>query len=34
MKRTATAIWNGSGKDGKGILTTQSNDIEKYPILL
>ena len=24
MKRTATAIWNGSGKDGKGKLTTQS----------
>jgi osmotically inducible protein OsmC len=24
MKRTASAIWNGSGKDGKGILTTQS----------
>ena len=24
MKRTATAVWNGSGKDGKGILTTQS----------
>ena len=25
MKRTASAVWNGSGKDGKGILTTQSN---------
>jgi lipoyl-dependent peroxiredoxin len=24
MKRNATAIWNGTGKDGKGILTTQS----------
>lgn len=24
MKRTATAIWNGSGKEGKGNLTTQS----------
>ncbi len=24
MNRTATAIWNGSGKDGKGTLTTQS----------
>jgi len=24
MKRTATAIWNGSGKDGKGKLSTQS----------
>lgn len=25
MKRHATAVWNGSGKDGKGDLTTQSN---------
>lgn len=25
MKRTATAIWNGSGKEGNGNLTTQSN---------
>ena len=25
MKRTATAIWNGSGKEGSGNLTTQSN---------
>jgi len=24
MIRNATAVWNGSGKDGKGILTTQS----------
>jgi len=24
MKRTATAVWNGSGKEGKGILSTQS----------
>jgi len=24
MKRNATAIWNGTGKDGKGTLTTQS----------
>jgi len=24
MKRTANAIWNGSGKDGKGTLSTQS----------
>lgn len=29
MKRTATAIWNGSGKDGKGTLTTQSNTLNK-----
>ena len=27
MKRTATAVWNGSGKDGKGILTTQSTTL-------
>src|SRR5580658_5439750 len=25
MKRTATAVWNGSGKDGSGHLTTQSS---------
>lgn len=24
MKRNATAVWNGSGKDGNGKLTTQS----------
>lgn len=24
MKRNATAIWNGSGKEGKGIVSTQS----------
>jgi lipoyl-dependent peroxiredoxin len=24
MKRTATAIWNGSGKEGNGTLSTQS----------
>lgn len=24
MKRKATAVWNGSGKEGKGNLTTQS----------
>ncbi len=28
MKRTATAIWNGSGKDGKGALTTQSETLK------
>jgi lipoyl-dependent peroxiredoxin len=27
MKRTATAIWKGSGKDGKGALTTQSSTL-------
>lgn len=25
MKRKATAIWKGSGKDGNGVLTTQSS---------
>src|SRR5882724_6626662 len=29
MKRTATAIWNGSGKEGKGNLTTQSTILNK-----
>ncbi|HTQ66201.1 MAG TPA: OsmC family protein [Puia sp.] len=29
MKRTASAVWNGSGKDGKGYLTTQSNTLNK-----
>jgi lipoyl-dependent peroxiredoxin len=29
MKRTGTAIWNGSGKDGKGKLTTQSATLNK-----
>ena len=24
MKRNATAVWNGSGKEGNGVLTTQS----------
>jgi lipoyl-dependent peroxiredoxin len=27
MKRTATAIWKGSGKDGNGTLTTQSTTL-------
>lgn len=27
MKRNATAIWNGTGKDGKGTLTTQSGTL-------
>jgi osmotically inducible protein OsmC len=29
MKRTATAVWNGSGKDGKGYLTTDSKVLTK-----
>lgn len=28
MKRSATAIWNGSGKEGKGTVTTQSNTLK------
>jgi lipoyl-dependent peroxiredoxin len=29
MKRTATAVWNGSGKEGKGHLSTQSTVLNK-----
>lgn len=29
MIRTATAVWNGSGKEGKGHLTTQSNTLQQ-----
>jgi lipoyl-dependent peroxiredoxin len=29
MKRVATAVWNGSGKDGSGNLTTQSTTLNK-----
>lgn len=29
MKRKATAIWNGTGKEGKGDLTTQSTVLNK-----
>lgn len=28
MKRHATAVWNGSGKDGSGKLTTQSTTLK------
>jgi lipoyl-dependent peroxiredoxin len=28
MKRNATAVWNGSGKEGKGHLTTQSTTLD------
>ena len=31
MKRSATAIWQGSGKDGNGSLTTQSSVLNKAP---
>ena len=29
MKRNATAVWNGSGKEGNGTLTTQSTVLNK-----
>lgn len=29
MKRNATAVWQGSGKEGKGSLTTQSNVLQE-----
>lgn len=29
MKRRATAVWNGTGKEGKGHLTTQSTVLNK-----
>lgn len=28
MKRKATAVWNGTGKDGKGTLSTQSGVLD------
>ncbi len=31
MRRNATAVWNGTGKDGKGTLTTQSGAFSKQP---
>jgi osmotically inducible protein OsmC len=29
MKRTATAVWNGTGKDGQGVLSTASTVLNK-----
>lgn len=29
MKRTANAVWNGTGKEGKGVLTTASTVLNK-----
>ena len=29
MKRSATAVWNGTGKEGKGHLSTQSTVLDK-----
>ncbi|MCL4640401.1 MULTISPECIES: OsmC family peroxiredoxin [Olivibacter] len=31
MKRSATAVWQGTGKEGNGTLTTQSNVLEETP---
>lgn len=31
MKRTANAIWKGTGKEGKGTLTTQSGAFKEQP---
>ncbi|WP_276133938.1 OsmC family protein [Polluticoccus soli] len=31
MKRNATAVWNGSGKEGSGHLTNQSNILNQTP---
>ncbi len=31
MERTATALWKGSGKEGKGTVTTQSNSLNNTP---
>ena len=31
IKRNATAAWNGSGKDGRGALTTQSGTLSDTP---
>ncbi len=31
MKRHATSVWKGSGKEGKGTLTTQSGALDEQP---
>ena len=31
MKRNATAVWSGTGKEGKGRLTTQSETLKNVP---
>lgn len=31
MKRTATSVWKGSGKEGQGTLTTQSKAFDNQP---
>lgn len=31
MKRSATAVWNGSGKEGKGVVSVQSGVLKSQP---
>ena len=31
MKRSATAVWNGSGKEGKGVVSVQSGVLKNQP---
>src|ERR1043166_4145884 len=31
MKRSSTAVWNGTGKEGKGNITSQSRAIDHAP---
>ena len=31
MKRTANSVWKGTGKEGKGTLTTQSGAFKEHP---
>ena len=31
IKRDATAVWTGAGKDGRGVLTTQSGTLQEIP---
>ncbi|MCW5917472.1 MAG: OsmC family protein [Ferruginibacter sp.] len=31
MKRSAIAVWNGTGKEGKGVVSTQSQILSKTP---
>jgi len=31
MKRSSTAVWHGTGKEGKGTISSQSRELEKAP---
>ncbi len=33
MKRNATAVWNGSGKEGKGTVSTQSGVLNEVLLI-